>query len=748
MANKAIKGITIEIDGNTTKLSDSLKSVNSNIITVQQELREVDKLLKLDPENTELLIQKQKLLSSAITSTSDKLKTLRDAYVQALENDDAQISEEQFRALEREIIATEQSLKKFDNQLNSSNENFNELEKNSSENTKGLNDFADAEDKASKNGLTLGDIIKSNLISEGIITGIKAVGNAMKELGSKMIEVGKSAVESYAEYEQLIGGVETLFEDSSSIVSDYANNAYKTAGLSANEYMETVTSFSAGLLQSLNGDTAKSAEIADMAITDMSDNANKMGTSMETIQTAYQGFAKQNYTMLDNLKLGYGGTKTEMERLLADAEAISGVEYDITNLNDVYSAIHVIQEEMGIAGTTAKEASSTILGSLASTESAWSNLLTGLADDDADISELINNFVDSVITVGDNILPVVETVIEGIVQLIMGLAEKLVEYKSQLLETGMSLLQTIMDGIVSMLPQLLPVVVQIINNLVNFLVQNLPVILQAGITIIVELVKGIAQSLPTLIPAIIDALILMVETLIDNIDMIIDAGIQLIMGLADGLIEALPRLIDKIPEIIDKLITAITNNLPKLIEAGITLVIKLAEGLIKAIPQLVAKIPQIITSLVNGFKNYFSNMKEVGLNLVQGLWEGIKNSFTWIKNKIKEWVGDVLSFIKKLFGINSPAKTTMLDGKYLAQGLGVGIIKEIPKVQSDVEKAMGQLSSSVSTSLNPVINPQANSNPLILQIENFNNNRDTDIQALSEELEFYRKNSALAKGSN
>ena len=229
-------------------------------------------------------------------------------------------------------------------------------------------------------------------------------------------------------YEQLAGGVETLFKDSSGTVENYANNAYKTAGLSANEYMGTVTSFSASLLQSLNGDTAKAADVANMAITDMSDNANKMGTDMSSVQTAYQGFAKQNYTMLDNLKLGYGGTKEEMQRLLDDASKLSGTEYDLSSLNDVYEAIHVVQEEMGITGTTAKEASETISGSTSAMKSSWTNLMTGLANDNADLGGLLDNVIDSALTVADNILPVVEQVADSIIEVLPSLLDKVIAY--------------------------------------------------------------------------------------------------------------------------------------------------------------------------------------------------------------------------------------------------------------------------------------------------------------------------------
>ena len=408
-------------------------------------------------------------------------------------------------------------------EIQDNNNILSKTKDNFKDNAKSVKDFATEEEKAGNNTLTLGDLIKGNLISEGIIAGIKGLAGAMKTVGSALLDIGKSAIDSYANYEQLIGGVETLFKDSAGIVEGYANNAYKTAGLSANDYMETVTSFSASLLQSLNNDTAKSAEVADMAITDMSDNANKMGTDMSMIQSAYQGFAKQNYTMLDNLKLGYGGTKSEMERLLKDAQKISGVKYDISNLSDVYNAIHVIQGELGITGTTAKEASTTIQGSVASMKSAWSNLLTGVADDNADWGTLVNNFVDSVVTAGDNLLPRIEIAVEGIGLLITdGLALLL----QNVVPMGMQLIQNLITGMANQLPDIIPSINGAMGMIINGIVAMLPQILQMGIQIIVSLVQGIAQSLPTLIPQMVDAVVTMVDTLLDNIDLIIDAGIQ------------------------------------------------------------------------------------------------------------------------------------------------------------------------------------------------------------------------------
>ena len=263
----------------------------------------------------------------------------------------------------------------------------------------------------------------------------------------------KLSVEQYAEYEQLTGGVETLFKNSSDKVMEYANNAYQSAGMSANEYMSTITGFAASLLQGLGGDTEKAAQIGNMAVTDMSDNANKMGTAIERIQDAYQGFAKQNYTMLDNLKLGYGGTKTEMERLLADAQKISGVKYDISNFNDVIEAIHVIQEQMGITGTTSLEAASTIEGSLNMTKSAWTNLLTGMADSNADFDVLVQNLVNSLGSLGENLLPRIKIAIEGIGELIRTLLPKVLDEIPEMMaslfpESMQEDIKTIFEGIV------------------------------------------------------------------------------------------------------------------------------------------------------------------------------------------------------------------------------------------------------------------------------------------------------------
>lgn len=681
MADK-IKGITVEIGGDTTGLGKALQDTNKKINSTQKELKEVEKLLKLDPTNTTLLAQKQELLGKQVANTTTKLDALKQAKDKAEKSADIDKNTKEYRNLERQIVATEQSLNKLAGEASNSEKSFDKLGK----------ELENAHDKVknANEGFTIFKGVMANLATDAI----KGAIGTIAKLGSTLVNVGKQAVQSYADYEQLVGGIETLFGKDAGIVENYANNAFKTAGLNANEYMETVTSFSASLLQSLDQDTAKSARVADMAIVDMADNANKMGTSMEMIQNAYQGFAKQNYTMLDNLKLGYGGTKTEMERLLADAEKLSGQKYDILSLSDVYEAIHVIQTEMGITGATAKEASETLSGSLSAMQSAWANMLVGIADENSDFDTLVNNLVDSVITVGNNFIPRVESVINGITNLIIGLAPQLLP---KILEIGGNLIVNLVAGIQDNLPILTTSALDIITVLLNSILTMLPQILQMGIDVIVNLALGIAEQLPTLIPLAIEAILNLVITLLDNIDMIIDAGIQLIMGLANGLIEALPVLIEKIPVIIDKLVVAIVDNLPMLVIAALQLMIALAEGIVTNIPELLKAIPKIITSLVNAFKKYVSNYKDIGKMMIQGIFDGISNATQWLYDKLKGWVNSVMDFVKGLFGIESPSKLFRDEiGKNMALGIGVGFGKTMPGVISDMESSLAGVTDTMS----------------------------------------------------
>ena len=433
------------------------------------------------------------------------------------------------------------------------------------------------------------DQASSNIskITKGLGNGLKTAAKigtaAVGAAATGIVALTKSAVENYAEYEQLVGGVETLFGTSAGKVQEYASNAYKTAGLSANEYMETVTSFSASLLQSLGGDTEAAAEYADRAVTDMSDNANKMGTSMEMIQNAYQGFAKQNYTMLDNLKLGYGGTKTEMERLVADAAALTDVQADLgvtvdensLSFGNIVNAISVMQSKMGIAGTTAEEANKTISGSINAMKGAWSNLITGIADENANFGELVNNFVETL--VGDdsgeggvinNILPRVEVALEGAGKLVEALIPVIIdkvptiinEWLPKILQSGIDIIRSIMDGMIQNQGDIVNGVVNTVNTLVNGLLDHLPEILVMGVTLIGQIAAGLIQGLPDLIGRIPEIITDIVNAFSENSDVFIEIGKSIVSGIWNGIVALWNGLVDSLSGLVNGLFGGSTTT--------------------------------------------------------------------------------------------------------------------------------------------------------------------------------------------
>ena len=543
---------------------------------------------------------------------------------------------------------------KYQESLNKATATLNKMQSELRNASSGVEELGDDMREGSEKALSFGDVLKANVASDFIVSGIKAMASAIKAATAALVDLGKQSIMGFAEQEQLIGGVDTLFKESSAQVQQYANEAYKTAGLSANQYMETVTSFSASLLQSLGGDTAAAAQKADQAITDMSDNANKLGTDMTSIQNAYQGFAKQNYTMLDNLKLGYGGTKQEMERLLADAEKFSGIKYDISSYADIVDAIHVVQTEMGITGTTAKEAATTIEGSANAMKSAWSNLLTGMSNENLSLDKLVQNVVDSVGTYADNLLPRLQTMLprfaEGMTQLVNGL----VPYAGPAMEMLLPALVQGVGGLVSGIVQALPAAVEAISAVVPMLVEQLtvllPQIVSAGVEIIASLASGIGENLPALIPAAVDAIIEVASGLASNVDKIIIAAGQLIGGLTQGLIEAIPHLVYRLPEII----LAITS------------------GLLKGM----------------------ASIGMVGQQLVEGLFNGIANAASWLYEKVKGWATDVLDWIKGFFGIHSPSKVFADEvGKFIPPGITLGVEQAMPKAMRDMGAELSALST-------------------------------------------------------
>lgn len=645
-----IKGITIEIDGQTQELQKSLQDVDRKLSQTQNALKDVNRLLKFDPQNTVLLEQKQQLLAQAITQSRSRLTELENAFnkLAAVENPtEEQVT--QMQALQREIEAVKANIRGYETQQASMAAATDDTTGATEEEAEAVRELGSESDKSGQKVSIFGDVLKASLASDLIMKGLEATWEGIKKIGSAAISISKDIVQNYADYEQLVGGVETLFGDSATAVMKNADQAFRTAGLSANDYMETVTSFSASLLQSLGGDTEAAASLADQALVDMADNANKMGSSMESIQNAYAGFAKQNYTMLDNLKLGYGGTKTEMERLLADASAIAGVQFNIDSYADVIQAIHVMQESMGIAGTTAVEGSTTISGSINQLQASISNLLTGLGTSSADVGELVGNVITNFETVVQNILPILMTIVAALPELAESLSVAIGEMLPVLLEAGTSLFNSLLQTLIDLLPELIPVAT--------------------------------------------DAVINIADTLIDNLPMIVDSAIEIILTLTTTLIEHIPDLVQRVPEIVMAIAETLIEHLPEILEVGIQLISSLIQGIFAMAATMVIKIAEFWnTNIVEPLEEKISGIWEAGKSIVEGIWEGISGAMSWIYEKISGWVGNVLSYIKSLFGIHSPSTVFAGYGEYMVEGLAEGLTDNVDMV----DDAMDEIASHMT----------------------------------------------------
>lgn len=645
---------------------------------------------------------------------------------------------------------------------------YAKLSLNAKDYEKGLND---AEKSAGGFGEKLGSIFKT--VGKVSFAALSATAATATTVTTMLV---KSATTAYADYEQLVGGVETLFGAGSKNLGEYAksvgvtsirnaeemelvqerfdklmraqdtvfknaSNAYKTAGLSANEYMETVTSFSASLISSLGGNTERAAFYADKAITDMSDNANKMGSSMESIQNAYQGFAKQNYMMLDNLKLGYGGTKTEMERLILDAEKMNSSFKAVRDENgdlamsyaDIVDAIHIVQTNMGITGTTAKEASETISGSVASAKAAWQNLITGLADKNADIPKLIDNVVESVKTAAKNIVPAVMQSLEGVGQLITELApviaDAIPKLVSNILPGFLSSVTTVISAFVNAfsddnnLDAIVNAFINVALMLVDVLIKTVPKLIKAVIKIIKTVASALIQNVKPIMKAVTDALTEIIALITDPtfLPEIVNAGIKMLMSLVDGLLLALPKLIEVAPQLITDLITAIVSaipqiqecsatlietlvegivdNLPAIMDGAISIILSLADaltdpdtiltltdatfkimfalqkGLISALPTLIEKIPDLIMGLHNAFIDNSVQLIQTAKELIKQMGKGIIGS----KYDIRQWGTDIINEIWESIKL-AWSKVRSWAGEII-KVIGDGFTRALPKVK-------------------------------------------------------------------
>ena len=576
-------------------------------------------------------------------------------------------------------------------------------------------------------------------------------GQMMTRAVDALANLGKSALDSVGQLEQNVGGVETLFGDAADAVIASADRAYQTAGMSANDYMSTVTSFSASLLQSLGGNTEEAAKVADMAIIDMADNANKMGTSMDMIQNAYQGFAKQNYTMLDNLKLGYGGTKTEMERLLADAEKLTGVKYDINNLNDVYQAIHAVQEEMGITGTTAKEAASTLEGSMASAKAAWDNFMNGSGDADQladafataadnivkNLAEIIPRFAETLPALGGAIIAQIPGLVAAIVPAVLsagqsvlkqlqdavldfdfaGTADKVVQMITgfiegdglgSLLDTLATIFTGIVNGISSMLPSLLPALIELISYVVTSLLDQLPAILDCALELILGLAQGILAALPVLIEALPEVISSIVEFLISAVPQIIDAGIELLMALVDALPVIIDALVDALPQIIRATVTTLIAAAPQIAKAGI----KLLGALIEAIPVIVVElaeaVPDIVAAIIDVLAELPGLIGEVFAEIVTDLVEWGQQMLSNASTAMSNMLSQVNSIIQELPGkiwthlVNTVNKVVAW-GQQMVSNASTAASNMLSKVSGIIQELPGKIWTHLVNTVNKVV---------------------------------------------
>ena len=583
-------------------------------------------------------------------------------------------------------------------------------------------------------------VLDMNLNASGFARGIKSVigsvknmnesmkdatnsaskmSSVMKGIGSSAIKVGKGlavagaaaatavtalvskSVGAFSDYEQLTGGVETLFGAGGRSVEEYAqsvgksvsdiqgkydslmsaqnavlenaNKAYMTAGMSANEYMDTVTGFSASLISSLGGDTNKAADYANSALVDMSDNANKMGTDMESIKNAYQGFAKQNYTMLDNLKLGYGGTQEEMKRLLSDAEKLTGQRYDISSFADITQAIHAIQTQMDITGTTAKEASTTISGSWGSLKAAFQNVLVGLTTGGDMFDQSLDALINTAVTFGQNIIPAIKGALSGVGYLIEGLAPVIGETSPPLINdlaptlanSAVSLISSLVNGLTQNATQFSECLSNMIIVAVAGISTVVPQLLDAASKIVSNLMQGLTNSMPQIVNGAVTLVEGLVNGLVNNIPLLIMGAVQLVASLANGLIENLPRIIDAGVNLITGIISASYSMMPQIIQTGVQLVVNLAIGLVQAIPQLITALPQITGSIVNGFMSI--NWFDLGLQLIKSIWEGIKSIGSEMWNGVKEKTSELWGGVKNVVS----EKLNNIKSTYDAHGRGL-----------------------------------------------------------------------------
>lgn len=722
MATNRIKGITIQIGAETTQLTKALKDVNSIISKSNTELKDLNKALKLDPKNTELLAQKQEVLRNNIQASAERLKTLVEAQRQM--GDYNKLTDEQkasYRALSVEIANSESAIRKMNSELK----------------------------ETSKVDLTK------------LKEGLKKVGEVALDVSKKLLQISTAiggaltsivglGVKSYADLEQNIGGIQKLFGESADELIAKSKEAYRTAGLSANQYMETATSFSASLLKGLDGDTEKAVQLTDRAIQDMSDNANTFGTSMEEVMNVYKALSKEQYTTLDNLRLGYAGTKTGMKQLIADASTYTDIQKELgitvdassMSFDNIINAISVMQKHLNITGTTMKEAEGTITGSINQMKASFDNFLNGTGSPE-ELSKSIMNVLKNVSTAIKDLAP---NILSGIISLVKDLIPQvgklLFETIPQLLDAISEMIDELLNLLTNNTEGVQKAVTDLINKIVLFITDNLPKIVQIALTLVITLANGIADSLPELIPAIVQCILTIVDTLLHNLGPLIDAAIQIIIALIEGITNALPILIDYLPTLIETIIEVVIDNLPKLLILGPRIIYELIKAIIQNLPKLIEAVPKIIGAIITGIANALPTLKEKagsiidtiksvittlpdkakqwGKDMIKGLADGITSMISSVKNSVKKignTIKDFLHFSRPDEGPLREYETWMPDfvkglaegirkSSYLVEDASLDLANDMSSsILGNTSRALRGLNSGISTSLNPTINP-------------------------------------------
>ena len=699
MASSKIKGITIVIGGETTNLQKALKDVDKQVYGLNDDLKGLNKALKLDPSNIELLAQKQDVLQRNIQTTTDRLNTLKEAQRQM--GDYNKLTDEQKTSYNQLSV----EISKAENALNGMNKELEETK--TSIAAGGVKNVKDNVEDLGKASLKTGDIIKANLISQAIITGVKKLGSVFSQAVNTLNNWSQKA----KELEEQEAKVVRVMKNTTNATDEQINSLIKLTSQQEKLGVVSQETQLAGLQELGTYVTQKeSLEKLLPVMNDMIAQQYGLGASMESAS----------------------GIATMMGKVLGNGQvdALSRLGYKFDEAQKKILKYGKEEEKVAMLSEIIQQSVGGMNKALGKTDAGQLQIASSYFEDMQKKAGKAFTTIKAKLT--SEFLPSIKKISEAFEQIIDG---------TLTLEDGIKTFSNVILDAIKNIGLKLP---SILEKSTKTIIQILPKLLDTVLKIILEVGKELGNALPTLIPILVEGLLNMVDTILDNIDLFINAAIELVKGLAIGLIKAIPVLIDKIPTIIDKLINAILDNLPKIIETGFKLFIELGAGIIKAIPDILKKIPELITKMVNKFKEYTSKFVSIGVDMVKGIWDGVKRQWDVITTIGLPGIIDLMMYkIKQKLGIASPSKVMR---NQIGKNIGLGLAAGINDTVADVEEAMQNLSSGIETSVNPTINPTANTNPLYINIDNFYNNRETDVQQLAEELEFYRKNSALAKG--